>query len=61
LMDRGCQTRLERLGFRDELVPHASRSQQLAAHGLDTAGVLHRIREILGLTQRLSITFPRTG
>lgn len=61
LMDRGCQTRLERLGFRDELVPHASRSQQLAAHGLDTAGVLHRIREILGLTQRYSITFPRTG
>ena len=52
---------LSRGGVRDELVPHASRDQQLAAHGLDKAGVMKRIRDLLGVVDGAVIRFPLTG
>jgi 1-deoxy-D-xylulose-5-phosphate synthase len=52
---------LSRGGVRDELVPHASRDQQLAAHGLDKAGVMKRIKDLLALAEGAVIRFPRTG
>jgi len=55
--DRGLRLRVHRAGIRDELVPHASREQQLAAHGLDRAGVIKRVRTILGLGTAV-IPFP---
>jgi 1-deoxy-D-xylulose-5-phosphate synthase len=60
VMDRGLRLRVHRAGVRDELVPHASREQQLAAHGLDRAGIAKRIRAILGLGTSV-IAFPRTA
>jgi deoxyxylulose-5-phosphate synthase len=60
ISDRGLQLRLHRSGIRDELVPHASRDQQLAAHGLDRAGVAKRIRSILGIGTTV-IPFTRTA
>lgn len=47
IADRGLALKLQRLGVRDELVPHASREQQLAAHGLDRAGVAAAITRLL--------------
>jgi 1-deoxy-D-xylulose-5-phosphate synthase len=57
VIDRNLRLRVHRAGIRDELVPHASREQQLAAHGLDTAGVVKRIRSILGIGTSV-IPFP---
>ena len=59
-IDAGLALPITRLGVRDQLIPHASREQQLAAEGLDPAGVLRRISELLGL-QVKTIPFPRTG
>lgn len=47
--DLGLPLRVSRLGVRDELVGHASRAQQLAAHGLDAEGIAQRVRQLLGL------------
>ncbi len=58
--DRGLRLRVHRAGVRDELVPHATREQQLADHGLDVSGVARRIRTILGLGTSV-IAFPRTA
>jgi len=58
--DRGLRLRVHRAGIRDELVPHASREQQLAEHGLDAAGIAKRIRKILGIGTSV-IAFPKTG
>ena len=58
--DAGIVLPITRLGVRDQLIPHASREQQLAAEGLDPAGVLRRVIELLGL-QVKTIPFPRTG
>ncbi|MEK7412610.1 MAG: transketolase C-terminal domain-containing protein, partial [Planctomycetota bacterium] len=58
--DRGLIVRLHRMGIRDELVPHATREQQLADMGLDRVGVANRIRTILGLSAEV-ISFPRTA
>lgn len=44
--DRGLACMVRRLGVRDELVPHATRAQQLAEHGLDVAGILAVLREL---------------
>ncbi|MBN8524527.1 MAG: 1-deoxy-D-xylulose-5-phosphate synthase [Planctomycetes bacterium] len=60
IADRGLRLRLHRAGIRDELVPHASREQQLAAHGIDRAGVAKRIRAILGIGTTV-IPFTRTA
>ncbi len=58
--DLELDLRLTRLGVRDELVPHASRDQQLRSHGLDKAGVIAAIRRCLGQgTER--IPFVRAG
>ena len=46
------------LPVRDELVGHASRSQQLAAQGLDVDGIAQRVRQLLGL-EGGSIPFRR--
>lgn len=51
--------RIERLGVRDELVPHAKRARQLAAHGLDVDGIEERLRGLLGLADRAPIAFSR--
>ena len=59
-VDAGIGLPITRLGVRDVLIPHASREQQLATEGLDPAGVLKRISELLGL-QGKTIPFPRTG
>ena len=58
--DRGLRLRVHRAGIRDELVPHATREQQLADHGLDAAGIAKRIRTILGIGTSV-IPFPRTA
>jgi len=59
--DRGLALRVHRAGIRDELVPHAARSRQLADHGLDLAGVVRRLRRLLGLAEAETIVFPRVG
>ncbi|MCK6487776.1 MAG: 1-deoxy-D-xylulose-5-phosphate synthase [Planctomycetes bacterium] len=59
--DRGLALRIVRAGVRDELVPHATREQQLAEHGLDRAGVVKRLRTLLGLTGAVPIPFVRAG
>ena len=56
--DRGLPLRVHRAGIRDELVPHATREQQLAEMGLDRAGLAKRIRAILGIGTAI-IAFPR--
>jgi 1-deoxy-D-xylulose-5-phosphate synthase len=61
VVDLGLMLIVSRLGVRDELVPHAAREQQLAAQGLDRAGVAKRLRELLGLHDAQTIPFPRTG
>ncbi len=60
-MDRGLDVRIQRLGVRDELVPHASRDQQLADQGLDRDGIVRRLRAMLGATGAEPIAFTRTG
>lgn len=47
IADAQLDLRLTRVGVRDELVAHASRDQQLAAQGLDVAGVVASIRRLL--------------
>ncbi len=47
IADADLDLRLTRVGVRDELVAHASRDQQLAAQGLDVAGVTASIRRLL--------------
>ncbi len=47
ITDADLDLRLTRVGVRDELVAHASRDQQLAAQGLDVAGVTASIRRLL--------------
>lgn len=59
--DRGLVLRIVRGAVRDELVPHATRDQQLAAHGLDRAGVVERLRALLGLAGQAPIRFTRAG
>ena len=59
IADRNLNLHLTRLGVRDELVPHATRAQQLAAHGLDPAGIAVTIQKILSPVQ--SIPFVRAG
>ncbi len=61
ISDRGLALACHRVGVRDELVPHATRPQQLAAHGLDRAGIVRRIRQILGLGDAAPIPFVKTG
>ncbi|MBA3707772.1 MAG: 1-deoxy-D-xylulose-5-phosphate synthase, partial [Planctomycetes bacterium] len=61
VVDQGLTIKMTRGGVRDELVPHAGRDQQLAAHGLDQAGVTRRISEMLGIGGSQAIRFPRTG
>ena len=58
--DLGLELRVHRAGVRDELVAHASRSQQLAAQGLDPAGLARRLRRMLGLDSG-AIPFIRAG
>ncbi|MBA2480386.1 MAG: 1-deoxy-D-xylulose-5-phosphate synthase [Planctomycetes bacterium] len=58
--DLGLTIRLSRGGVRDELVPHAGRDRQLALHGLDQAGVVARIRDLLGIRSN-AIQFPKMG
>jgi 1-deoxy-D-xylulose-5-phosphate synthase len=58
--DRGLHLRIHRAGVRDELVAHASREQQLAAHGLDPEGIAKRIKAILGIGTQV-IPFTRTA
>ncbi len=60
IADQGLAVPLTRMGVRDELVPHASRDQQLAAHKLDRAGVAATLRQLLGLHAE-PIPFPKTG
>lgn len=38
--------RIKRLGIEDHYVPHASRSEQLAAEGLDSSGIIRAIEEM---------------
>ena len=59
--DRGLDLRIHRLGVRDELVPHAAREYQLAAHGLDRAGVARKLRVLLSASGADPIAFTRTG
>jgi 1-deoxy-D-xylulose-5-phosphate synthase len=59
--DLGLQLQIQRVGVRDELVPHASRPQQLAAHGLDVPGVIERINATLGLPSKAPIPFQRVS
>ncbi len=59
--DLGLAIPISRSGVRDELVPHAGREQQLAAHGLDRAGIVKRVRELLGMRDAQTIPFPKTG
>lgn len=47
VLDRRLDLRVTRVGVRDELVAHASRDQQLAAHGLDVASVAAQIRRLI--------------
>jgi deoxyxylulose-5-phosphate synthase len=58
--DRNLRLRVHRAGLRDELIPHASREQQLAAHGLDKAGIVKRLKQILGIGTQV-IPFTRTA
>jgi 1-deoxy-D-xylulose-5-phosphate synthase len=58
--DLGLDLRVSRGGVRDELVPHASREQQLAAQGLDVPGVIAHIRRLLSGKQQ-AIRFTRAG
>ncbi|GDY13155.1 1-deoxy-D-xylulose-5-phosphate synthase 1 [Planctomycetota bacterium] len=63
--DLGLSIPMTRLGVRDELVAHATRDQQLAAHGLDRAGLAARIATliapVLDRSQSVSIPFPRSA
>jgi 1-deoxy-D-xylulose-5-phosphate synthase len=59
--DLGLSLRIHRVGVRDELVPHAARDLQLAAHGLDKASIVKRIRTLLEGGAREAIRFVRTG
>ena len=52
ILEGGLTLKLRRLGVADELVPHATREQQLAQHGLDAAGIEQVLREELGLEAR---------
>lgn len=56
--DLGLPLQLVRAGVRDELVPHATREQQLAEQGLDAAGLAARIRALLARPVAV-IPFPR--
>ncbi|MCS6970801.1 MAG: 1-deoxy-D-xylulose-5-phosphate synthase [Planctomycetota bacterium] len=58
VVDLGLALRMERLGVRDELVPHATREEQLAAQGLDAASIAARIRALLEDAARI-IPFRR--
>lgn len=60
-IDQGLDIRIQRLGVRDELVPHASREQQLAAQGLDRAGIARHLRRLLGAAGSEPLAFTRTG
>ncbi|MFW5858583.1 MAG: 1-deoxy-D-xylulose-5-phosphate synthase [Planctomycetota bacterium] len=53
--DCGLELHCERAGVRDELVPHASRSEQLAEQGLDVDGLARRIARLL---KREEATIP---
>jgi 1-deoxy-D-xylulose-5-phosphate synthase len=55
--DHDLALRVVRAGVKDELVAHASRAQQLAAQGLDRAGMARRLRRQLGL-ETARIAFP---
>ena len=58
--DRRLDLRVTRVGVRDELVAHASRDQQLAAHGLDVASVAAQIRRLIDGPAK-AIQFTRAG
>lgn len=60
IADRGLSLRLHRWGVRDELVPHASRSEQLADQQLDTESITRRLSELLDLSKSDSkrLQFP---
>jgi 1-deoxy-D-xylulose-5-phosphate synthase len=58
--DLGLDLALTRVGVRDELVAHASREQQLAAMGLDVAGVAAQIRRLISGPAQ-AIPFARTA
>ena len=60
-LDHSLAVQIHRGGVRDELVAHAGRDQQLADQGLDTPGVIGRIRAILGKQGNEPIPFVRTG
>ena len=60
IADAHLPLRLTRVGVRDELVAHASREQQLAAQGLDVAGVVASIRRLLQAPGK-SIPFIRSA
>jgi 1-deoxy-D-xylulose-5-phosphate synthase len=60
-LDLGLQLKVQRLGVRDELVSHASRSQQLADQGLDVHGLEDALRRALGLTTRTIRFTTKTG
>jgi 1-deoxy-D-xylulose-5-phosphate synthase len=51
--DAGLDLRIHRAGVRDELVAHATRDQQLAAHGLDPASLATRIARLSGAAVRV--------
>jgi 1-deoxy-D-xylulose-5-phosphate synthase len=57
--DLGLDLSIRRLGVRDELVAHATRDQQLAAHGIDAAGIAATIGDLLGLGRETAIPFAR--
>jgi 1-deoxy-D-xylulose-5-phosphate synthase len=61
IADRGLPLTLQRMGVRDELIPHAGREQQLADQGLSRAGIAARLRRLLGLGRDGTIPFTRTG
>ena len=60
IADAQLDLRLTRVGVRDELVAHASRDQQLAAQGLDVAGVVASIRRLLQVPAK-TIPFVRSA
>ncbi len=60
VLDRGLDLRVTRIGVRDELVAHASRDQQLAAQGLDVAGVAAHIRRLIAGPAK-AIPFTRSA
>ncbi|MFW5845645.1 MAG: 1-deoxy-D-xylulose-5-phosphate synthase [Planctomycetota bacterium] len=48
-------------GVEDVLVPHATREQQLAGHGLDPVALAGRMRRLLGVQRKTPLRMPDVG